>query len=612
MLQNRYKIIEYIGCGGMAEVYKAIDLLLEREVAVKILHPQFASDEKFIARFHREAQSAARLSYNSIVSVFDVGKENDVYFIVMEYVHGETLQKLIAREAPLEPMRALNIARVIAKALARAHKRGIVHCDIKPHNILMDENSLPKVSDFGIARAVSSSAVTLEGGIMGSVHYLSPEQAQGGHVTYSSDIYSLGVVLFEMLTGKVPFEGETPVAVALHHVQTPAPVLRDFVSNIPPQLESVVLKTLAKQPTDRYRNADDLVNDLDNIETVLEGYEGSDAFADTVLLDIVDVDKTPWQRRIDKIKELWQKRFFKIASVVVLLMFSFLGGHLLFGSFLGGAEVKVPNIVGKEISQAQKMLSTKRLAYDTREESDDKVPPGFVINQFPEAGSIVKEKREITIIVSKGPALVTVPSLVGTNIDQARATLQKAQLKVGRVEEQDTKEKPPGTVLSQNPAPPAQIGEHSPVDLVVVYSGVKTIPMPELRGMQDEEAKNTIAMFKLKLNEVINQYTSSNTGGTVVDQTPSSGQEIKEGGKVTITVTRPLSEQEKHGIVEFIVPTGKKGQDIKVVVTDTRGRRTVYESSNDPGARIRQTVDGVGTVRVQFYSNNQLLEEKLL
>ncbi len=613
ILQNRYRIIEYIGCGGMAEVYKAIDLLLERDVAVKILRPQFARDENFIKRFRREAQSAARLSHNSIVSVFDVGIESDTYFIVMEYVPGETLQKIIAKEAPLAADRAIYIAKGIAKALSLAHKRGIIHCDIKPHNIIVDDNGQPKVSDFGIARAVSSATATFDGNILGSVHYLSPEQAQAGQVTYSSDLYSLGVVLFEMLTGKVPFFGETPVAIALQHVQATPPVLREFVDNIHPVLESIVIKAMAKLPEDRYASADDFINDLDNAQAIMEDNDNTFFGADTLVIEKVVVKKTPIQKLIDKMNLFWRYKWSKAASIFLLLITSFfVGMFIVFGRSWNMSEVKVPNVVGKQLAEAQALLSENKLGNTVKEEFDSKVPSGFIIYQSPDAGTIVKEQRQISIAVSKGPQLVNVPTLVGSNVEQAKATLQQLQLQVGRIEEKEDKSKNPGTIIAQNPAPPAQIGINSQIDLVVVAGEGKKITMPDLRGMTVGEVRVYLTALKLDLKDIVDQYTSDSASGTVVGQTPAPGQETKEGEKIVINVARPLSEQEKQGIVEFVVPPGGKNQQIKIIVTDSRSRRTVYEEKNDPGARIRQTIEGVGTIRIQFYSNNRLLEERLL
>lgn len=613
ILQSRYKITEYIGCGGMAEVYKAKDMLLERDVAIKILRPQFSSDENFINKFRREAQSAAALTDSNIVSVFDVGHEDKFYYIVMEYVAGSTLQKLINNTAPLLYDNAIFIAKGIAHALEKAHAGGIIHCDIKPHNILLDESGNAKVSDFGIARAISSTTITFDGAVLGSVHYLSPEQAKGEAVTYSSDIYSLGVVLFEMLTGKLPFGGETPIAVAMQHVQAAPPLLRDFNDQVPAVLEAVVSKALAKNPQDRYASAEEFIQAIELAQACIEGNTelvGNDA---TMLLPKVKQQTSFKDKASEKLKTFWQSKFGKAAALSALLLTGFvIGIYVVFGQFAFTNDVKVPNLVGKERSEAVALLGNSNLEAVVAEEFDPNVPLGFVIHQEPEQGAIVKEFRQVNLIISKGPELISVPDLIGKNINMAYAELAKYSLRIGKIEEQEDKEKEPGTIIAQNPTTPAHVGINSKVDIVVATQKAKVFVMPDLKGMTTNEARTKLAELKLKINDIQDRYTDQQTGGTVVDQSPAPGQETNEGAEVIIVVARSLTEQAKQGIVEFVVPSGSSKQTVRIVVTDSRSRRTVYEGQHKAGERIRQTVDGIGSVRVQFYSNSRLVEEKLI
>lgn len=608
ILHNRYKITEYIGCGGMADVYKAFDTLLEREVAVKILRPQFASDENFIRKFHREAQSAASLSDSHIVSIFDVGHEDDIYFIVMEYVSGETLQKLIERKAPIDPSRAVSIAKDIAYALAKAHAKGIVHCDIKPHNILLTEKGDAKVSDFGIARAVSSSAVTADEAILGSVHYLSPEQAQGGQVSHSSDLYSLGVVLFEMLTGKVPFSGDTPMGIAMQHVQTDPPAVREINENIPPILESILLKALAKKPEDRYKDASEFIKDLNLVQSFIAG---EDITAATMLLERVVVeDDNLLDRRIRKFKS---NKLALILAVLVLLFGGFYFGMVfVFSQVWNTEEVKVPNVVGKQTDEAIHLLEGKFLEATQVEEFSTSVPKGFVISQDPESGSIVKEQRLITLFVSKGPEMVTVPTLINTNVKDVRVVLTKARLILGKVEEKDEKDKPEGTILAQSPSPNDQVAMNTHIDLVIVGPKEKKVIVPDVTGKNLEQAKKEIESAKLKFGGSKEQATDKAKKGTVIDQSPSANEKIVEGSSVTLVVAKEPEEKSKQVSVEFIVPSGDKGQKVQLIVTDSKNRRVVYEGTHNPGDKVSKSISGVGSIRVQFYSNENLVGEKNL
>lgn len=606
ILHNRYEITEYVGCGGMADVYKALDTLLERDVAVKILRPQFAGDENFIRRFHREAQAAAGLSASNIVSVFDVGQEDGIYFIVMEYVAGETLQKLIEREAPLDCLRAVSIAKDIANALAKAHSKGIVHCDIKPHNILLTENGSAKVSDFGIARAVSSSTSTMDGKILGSVHYLSPEQAQCGQVTYSSDLYSLGVVLFEMLTGKVPFSGDTPMSIAMQHVQTDPPAVREVNEDIPPVLESILLKALAKKPEDRYENAEEFIHDLDRVQAFLTGEDFTSA---TMLLDRVVIED---EKGINnKIRKFSHNRLAILLVGLLLLVGSFyVGMVVVFSQVWSTEEVKVPNVVGKQADEAIHILESKFLEATQVEEHSASVPKGFVISQEPESGSLVKEQRQITLFVSKGPEMVEVPDLLGTNIKETRVNLTKLRLILGSVEEREEKDKAEGTILAQSPSPKDQVPINTHIDLVIAGSKEKKIIMPELSGKTLDQAKKELANLKLKLGSVTEKETDKTKAGVVLEHSPSANERILEGSSVTLVVAKQPAEKAKQVSVEFVVPSGDNGQKVKLIATDSKSRRVIYEGTHNPGDKINRSISGVGTIRVQFYSNDNLVGEK--
>ncbi len=623
LLNNRYRLEQHIGSGGMAEVYLAHDQLLDRQVAVKILRPQFSSDDEFITRFRREAKAAARLSNPSIVNIYDVGEDNHRHYIVMEYVAGETLKTAIARQGKLPAARAVAIAIGIASALEHAHDRGVVHCDIKPHNILLTPDFFPKVADFGIAKAISAATATTSSTIMGSVHYLSPEQAKGEKITLQSDLYSLGVVLYEMLTGELPFSGESAVAIALMHVQAKAPSLADKAPELPLLLDAIVSRLLAKNPTDRYPTASVAIQDLKAVLRRLSSAELDDETDQTRLLPrvsageqseetaVLEAPYVPPASEPPAADKPSRKKFFLTLAALLAVGF-LLGLFFSYGKFWSGAEVKVPNLVGMKVADAQMQLTQQKLRVTLSEVFDDKVPAGTVLGQKPEPGTVVKEERQITLIVSKGRELSLVPDLRGLLQQNAETQLQRLGLKIGQVTEQEDKTKNPGTILSQNPQPGSQLARGSVIDIVIVKAQAKPVVVPDFRGLSLNEVKIKLGALKLALGEVTEAYGTAYPSGSVADQRPAPGKEAKEGDAVQLTIARPESEQPKQALVEFVVPEGAAAQQIQVVVTDARSRRTVYENAHKPGDRIRTTVEGVGSIRIQLYSNGRMIEEKKL
>jgi serine/threonine-protein kinase len=432
-LDNRYTILEHIGGGGMAEVYRAHDKLLDRSVAVKVLRSQFTNDEEFVVRFRREAQAAARLSHHNIVNIYDVGKDEDIYYIVMEYISGETLKEYIQREAPLKVEIATRIAMEIAEALEHAHQNNIVHCDIKPHNILMTRTGRIKVTDFGIARAVTSATMTHSGTIIGSVHYFSPEQAKGTAINAKSDIYSLGVVLYEMLTGTVPFAGETPISIALKHIQEEPRTPRQINPEIPPLLEAIVLKAMAKNVEDRFTNISEMIADLKLAQNCIKDDQtrrlSKEDFPTQILPPVTSHLEQKANKSTHAVPHKPQKSKKWIWALLVLLLLGFaFGAFLAFGKFWSLNEVTVPNVVGKPLNAAREMLTSQNLRVSVSEAYNDKVPAGNVISQQPEAGSVVKEQRMITIIVSKGGEITTVPDLRGLSRRDAELQIKNSGL----------------------------------------------------------------------------------------------------------------------------------------------------------------------------------------
>ena len=542
ILAQRYELIERIGDGGMASVYRAHDQLLDRYVAVKILHPQFANDEDFIVRFRKEAQGAAKLSHANIVNIYDVGECDNQYFIVMEYVEGETLKNKIQREKTLSIEAVLDIGGQIVGALEHAHTHNLIHCDIKPHNILIKPNGQVKVADFGIARAASSTTMTYSGNVVGSVHYISPEQAQGNSITPKSDIYSLGVVFYEMLTGRVPFQGENVVSIALKHLQEQPQPIHELRPEVPPVLEAIVLKAMEKDPQKRFSSTQ-LIVDIQNAQKQL--FPNEDAVEDPYATRVIPraalnnirnsspntVARTPAKPSILKTKK------FMAILVVILIAGFFAGAFLSFGKFWSSEDIKVPNVVGKTVDEAKETLIGKNLRVEIKEIDSNDVVKGYVVSQTPKADSVVKAERLVTIYVSKGSEEVSVPDITGFTKQDAENQLNKVGLSLGVVKEEYS-EKKAGTVLRQDPMPGSKLTKGKAIDLVVSKGPeIKTGNVPDVTG-------NTLSVARIMLEKAgfvignIQEQESDKAAGTVLDQSPKAGEMLKEKSAVNLVVAK--------------------------------------------------------------------------
>ena len=485
VLGNRYEIIKKIGDGGMAFVYEAKDRLLNRTVAVKVLRPEFVDDEEFLGKFKREAEAVASLSHPNIVNVYDVGEDGKVHYIVMELVEGQNLKDIIKNEGTLDEYTALDITKQIAKALGAAHKKGIIHRDIKPHNILIsNEGRLVKVTDFGIAKAVSSSTMTSTGSIIGSVHYFSPEQAKGKYVGNTTDLYSLGIVLYEMIIGRVPFRGDSPISIALQHINDEIEFTQEEKVAIPQSVRNIIKKLTSKSSDDRYQGADELIEDIEYIEKNidLDFIKEYDNYA-TKKIDESEITKainqnmnkastkidddeededivrrTPKRRNNKNKKEdsPKTKRMLKIAAIVLTLIL--LAQIFLFAKFfLIGKSQKVeqgitPAFRNLTLSQAERLAEKVGAKVRVRlEEYSTEVEEGKIISQAPQANMPINEGDTITVVISKGNKEVDVPSLVGRTIGEAETILKDAKLNVNyKFEYSDTYTK--DTVISQSPS----------------------------------------------------------------------------------------------------------------------------------------------------------------
>ncbi len=583
IIGNRYEIIEKAGSGGMATVYKARDTILNRYVAVKVLRDEFTTDEEFIKRFNTEAQSAARLTHPNIVSVFDVGQEYNIYYIVMELIQGKTLKQIISEEGALPWKWTVNIAIQICSALEMAHKNGIVHRDIKPHNIIITEDGIAKVTDFGIAKAVSNSTITAFGTTLGSVHYFSPEHARGGYTDAKSDLYSLGIVMYEMITGKVPFDADTPVSVALKHMQEePIPPIK-LNSNIPVAVNDIILKAMKKDTSERYASATAMMKDLSmalknpNGNFVNEGNTGDfTRVIPTIHGNMMNEDKyknrsnvndntvvrrnensanntnTSKQNEKKSLKKYLEENP-KMKPVVIggialgIILLCILipwASYKIASNILGfnpsasqQSGISLPGVTSLSIEDAKKKLDDLGIKYDIEEVYSDSVEEGKVISQKPEEGSNYdKEKNSpVKLTVSKGIKVVKMPKVVGMDIETATAELKKYELEV-KEEKEESVTVEENYVIRQEVDEGKEIPAGTEVTLYV-SKGPKKITVESVEDLDVEEAKKKLTEAGLEVNVITTEDTSK-TNGVVLKQNLEPGTVVSEGTKITLTVNK--------------------------------------------------------------------------
>ncbi|WP_296333381.1 Stk1 family PASTA domain-containing Ser/Thr kinase [Veillonella sp. LMAG:90] len=632
ILGNRYKIISKIGVGGMADVFKGEDTLLGRPVAVKILHSNFAGDDDFVARFKREAQAAGKLSHPNIVSMYDVGFDQGYHYIVMEYIEGETLKEYITRHERISIDNAVKFTIAIAEGLEHAHAMGIVHCDIKPHNVLITKQGRIKVTDFGIARAMNAGTTMMyTNSIMGSAHYLSPEQASGKPVNGSTDIYSLGAVLYEMLTGRVPYEGETPISVALKHVRERLIPPTRYNPSIPTLLEAAVIKALAKRPEDRFSNITEMIAALRMSQGFVNSNSGRRAPHDFGTQVLTPVPETSYGETDDddevyyggeptqegwmvKLSRLPQKYILLGAFIVFLL--AFVWAFLSFGNFWSNATVDVPNVVGKQVTVAKHILEDNHLRVSVSEVSNPDVPAGQVISQSPEANEQVKEQRTVHLVVSKGVGDITMPDITGMTIDQARSRLKNLGLVIGKISAGTDDSKEDGVILMQSPPGDSKVTKGATVDVTVNRVKSKKVELPNLVGMTVKDAKDALA--SLGLNATISG--AGDDTAVITQQSPEAGSSLDANTSVALTAeakkaapaANTSNSNVTKGTVDITVPSGKANQAVRIVVSDDSGSRTVFDGNAQPGERIVKDVSGTGRVQIQVYLNGALVQDQTL
>ena len=632
ILGNRYEIIEKVGNGGMATVYKATDLVLKRYVAVKVLRDEFTTDQEFIKRFETEAQSAGRLTHPNIVSIYDVGTDNGIYYIVMELIQGKTLKEIIVEEGgPLPWKWSVNVAIQIASALEMAHKNNIIHRDIKPHNIIITEDGVAKVTDFGIAKAVSNSTITAFGTTIGSVHYFSPEHARGGYTDAKSDLYSLGVVLYEMVTGRVPFDADTPVSVALKHMQEdPVPPI-EVNPNIPEALNKIILKALKKDPMLRYQTSTELLQDLrmalKNPSGDFVNDEDYDPTAKTQKISTEDfnrIDKNKKGKKDNKFVQFIKKH--KTLSVfigLILLFFIAFGATMLILNLTNPKEVELPNLVGLTREEAEEKAKELKLNFEvSSEEYNSDVEEGRVISQDPaytDRYNNVKEGSTISVVISKGTEKTTVPKVVGMEQEEAIQALEDSKLKAEVVEE-TSKKVEAGYVISQETDADS---EANAGDTVVIHvstgTGIKQVTMIDVTGKTEAEARSALQALNLVVNVGYSEDTSKDNG-VVLSQSQKVGDVIDEGTTVTITVNRlaeaktvPITVNVRSLLDGDIYETSSDDSEGEKVVKNVKlevrvGEDTIYSQTvkaSETAVSVGNA-KGTGTTTVRVYIDGVL------
>lgn len=590
VLGERYELLEKVGEGGMATVFKAHCRSLDRIVAIKILKDEFSQDQVFVQSFKTEALAAARLSHPNIVNIFDVGQEGNVHYIVMEYIEGQTLQEIITAEAPLQTDRAVEIAAMICEGIHHAHENGIIHRDIKPHNILITKRGIVKVADFGIAQAISKKTLTFARDLVGTVHYISPEQAKGEPVTPATDIYSLGCVLYEMLTGTPPFDAESSITVALKHIHDEAIPPQRINPKVSDAVAAVICRAMEKVPVHRFSSAEEMRHVLLDMDESA-GRARKNRNGTTIVMDPIWARENPGRK-----KRRIRPTGLAIVALAILGLLS--GIWYVAGGSLFGKEVQVPDLHNMEMKEAREILAAHGLKIaEAGRNFSDEIEKDRIISQTPAAEQTVKTGREIAVIVSKGPEMVTVPYVVGLMQGDAQIQLRNNGLSLGEVDQSHDDRFQTGTVISQSPLSGGEAIKGAKVDLLISKGKAPSrIPMPKLIGLSLEEARQKLADCHLEY-EVSRENSSTYKAGVVMGQDTSEGILVEEGSKVKLIVSDGFKAVAKSSTLQFVLPTEQKTYQVTITVTDSQGTRDVYNQSHGPGTTIN--------VGVSYYDSGQ-------
>ncbi len=636
ILAGRYELLEKIGDGGMAVVYKARCRLLNRFVAIKILKPEFTKDLKFIENFRRESQAAASLTHPNIVNIYDVGKEGNIHYIVMELIEGQVLSDIIKNEGPMEFEKAVEIVKQIALALSFAHKNHIIHRDVKPHNILITREGTAKITDFGIAKAVNSGTIVGNTGtIMGSVHYFSPEQARGGYVDEKSDIYSLGIVLYELVTGRVPFDADNPVAVALMHMNDEIVPPSQYAPGIPPALQEIIIKAANKYQVNRFKSANEMYDALNSIDM-----EPGPIFSSNYHTRI-DLDATRVMKAVDsggeiseemrskdnnkkdgKTKKKVRINKIKVAAIILALVCAIPVSQLILSAIghIGAAkEVAVPYLIGMTTEEAAKELKALKLKMEIGDEvSSSEFEEGQIVSQDPNAEMTVKEGFTVTVNVSKGKVKEgTVPPVVNRTLTDAKFVLESYGYELGGVAMENS-DMPKDVVIRQTPEAGTVAAPGTKVDVVVSLGrAVEQVPMPDVKGMDINSAKAELEKAGLKIGAVGHEMSTAYMINTVMWQQYEPGTMVDKETGVNLKISTGDQPPASSRSIPLTIDFGRANNEVfylTVVISDESGVRTIINREqrikSDGSEILSLNGDGAGTVKVIF-DNDVVLEKNV-
>ena len=552
---DRYRVIRQIGRGGMADVYLARDLILDgEEVAVKVLRTNYQTDQIAVQRFQREAKAMAELDHPNIVRISDIGEEDGQQYLAMEYVDGVDLKRYIKENAPLSNHEAVRIMGQILLAMRMAHTRGIVHRDLKPQNVLLTKDGTAKVTDFGIAVAFAETSLTQTNSMLGSVHYLSPEQARGSKATVQSDIYAMGIILFEMLTGRIPYDGDSAVTIALQHFQQPLPSVRESNPQVPQALENIVLRATAKKLTDRYKTVAEMYTDLASALSADRRNEKrvvlTDNKVDTKTLPKLSqvtpeakrppvhaeekkgTPQPPTSTKVVKPKRKMRTRYKVLIGAILLLLAAFIA------MFLNTPEtVTVPDVKGQTIEVATQRIESAGLVVGTiTEEASSEVEEGTVLRTDPAANTTKREGSKVNIVVAT-KEVVLVPNVVGKDLETAKAELEALGFKIGTVTEETSDDQAAGLVISTDPVANSSKAKGSAIN-IVVSKGVEMVVVPDVRGKKLESAKAELEAAGFKVGDVSEEYSDSLASGLVISTDPATGVEVAKKSMINLRVSK--------------------------------------------------------------------------
>lgn len=640
ILAGRYELLEKIGDGGMAVVYKARCRLLNRFVAIKILKPEFTKDLKFIENFRRESQAAASLSHPNIVNIYDVGKEGNIYYIVMELIEGQVLSDIIKNDGPMAYAKAVEIVKQIALALSFAHKNHIIHRDVKPHNVLITREGTAKITDFGIAKAVNAGTIVGNTGtIMGSVHYFSPEQARGGYVDEKSDIYSLGIVLYELVTGRVPFDADNPVAVALMHMNDEMVPPSQYAPDIPKTLEEIIMKATNKYQVNRFKSANEMYDALCNMDAEKTiplsgfGYNTGSGMDATIVMNAVNgqTDKTYADSKEENSGDMRKKENgkpkkkvrinkVKVAAIILALICAIPVSQLVLSAIeniSADKEVSVPNLVGMTVEEATDTLDKLNLKLEVGDQiSSSEYDEGQIVSQDPKAEMTVKEGYTVNVSVSKGKVREgTVPNVVNKTANDAQFVLESYGYKLGSIT-QENSDMPKDVVIRQTPEAGTEADPGTRVDIVVsLGSAVEQVDMPDVKGKDVDAAKEELEKAGLAIGSVGYEMSTAYELNTVMWQQYEPGTKVDKGTAVNLKISTADQPPASSRSVALTVDFGKASNEVfylTVVVSDESGVRTIINREqrfkSDGSDILSFTGDGVGTVKVIF--DNDVVMEK--